>query len=241
MTFQRGALPLSLLPSLLPSLTSPSLSDVQVVAATVGGGVRPPAMWRQVWGMWWQRGAERSALCGRPLPFFPCWCSWWWPDQLVVVEVAAGAAGGGGGRSSWWRWRRGRPLASDFFNFSCNVCRASILAHDNFLMDIEILCRASISMHGKAFLCVSKKTHDKVPLPCNYLLCGLCHAFSGKTHDKAFAVRFIAFAVRRRCTTIPLIPVVLNLVSEGARGDRLSICLSSSYIRDGSSGGTCGA
>jgi hypothetical protein len=167
--------------------------------------------------------------------------------------VARSAGGGGGGRrSSWWWWRwRPEQLVADatreasslyfFFNFSCNVCRASILAHDNFLMDIEILCRASISMHGKAFLCVSKKTHDKVPLPCNYLLCGLCHAFSGKTHDKAFAVRFIAFAVRRRCTTIPLIPVVLNLVSEGARGDRLSICLSSSYIRDGSSGGTCGA
>jgi hypothetical protein len=35
------------------------------------------------------------------------------------------------GQSSWW-WRRwGRPLACAFLS-SCNVCRASILAHDKF-------------------------------------------------------------------------------------------------------------
>jgi hypothetical protein len=34
----------------------------------------------------------------------------------------------------------GEALA--FFYFFCNVCRASISTHGNFLMDFEILCRA---------------------------------------------------------------------------------------------------
>jgi hypothetical protein len=44
------------------------------------------------------------------------------------------------------------------FVFFCNVCRASISAHDTFLMDFEILCRASILAHDKALPCVTIKS-----------------------------------------------------------------------------------
>jgi hypothetical protein len=65
-----------------------------------------------------------------------------------------------------------RPL---FFLFFCNVCRASISA-GTFLMDFEILCRASILAHDKALPCVTIKSARQsvftvqfaavCPLPC---------------------------------------------------------------------------
>jgi hypothetical protein len=68
-----------------------------------------------------------------------------------------GAAGGGGRSSRWW-WPEqhlvaaatGALLGCDFFIVFCNLCRVSVLAHDEFLMRSEILCRALNSAHGKA-------------------------------------------------------------------------------------------
>jgi hypothetical protein len=73
-------------------------------------------------------------------------------------------------------------------------------------------------------------THDKVCSPCvieegarqreftvKKLPCALCCALSQKTHGKAFAVRFLAFAVRPRRTAKHVFPVVGR--SHGSRGD----------------------
>jgi hypothetical protein len=50
----------------------------------------------------------------------------------------------------------GEALA--FFYFFCNVCRASISTHSNFLMDFEILCHAPKLTHGRALPCVTIKS-----------------------------------------------------------------------------------
>jgi hypothetical protein len=55
---------------------------------------------------------------------------------------------------------------------------------------------------------LSDVAHDKVALLCKMLPCALCRAPRRKTHDKEFAVRFWAFAVRSWRTTKPQFPVV---------------------------------
>jgi hypothetical protein len=55
---------------------------------------------------------------------------------------------------------------------------------------------------------LSDAAHGKGASPCKMLPCALCRAPRQKTHDKGFAVRFKAFAVRSGRTTKPLFPVV---------------------------------
>jgi hypothetical protein len=57
---------------------------------------------------------------------------------------------------------------------------------------------------------LSGAAHGKGASPCKMLPCALCRAPRRKTHDKGFAVRFLAFAVRSRRTAKPLLPVVVG-------------------------------
>jgi hypothetical protein len=80
------------------------------------------------------------AATGRPLAFV---------FYFFYNDWMAGAPSGGGTT---------RRCGLCFFYFFCNVCHASTSAHDTFLMDFEILCRASILAHGKALPCVTIKS-----------------------------------------------------------------------------------
>jgi hypothetical protein len=63
--------------------------------------------------------------------------------------------------------------------------------------------------HGKhSSPCIVRTAHGNGTLPCKMLPCALCRAPRRKTHDKDFAVRFHAFAVRPGRTTNSLFPVV---------------------------------
>jgi hypothetical protein len=55
---------------------------------------------------------------------------------------------------------------------------------------------------------LSDTAHGNGALPCEMLPCALCRWPRRKTHDKEFAMRFRAFAVRPWGTTNPLFPVV---------------------------------
>jgi hypothetical protein len=131
-----------------------------------------------------------AALRGRPIPFLDGWS-----EQLVVTDNGeasafvfyffcndrmAGAADGSDGEA----------LAFVFLFFFCNLCRASISMHGNFLMDVEILCRAPKLTHGKALPCVTIKSARQSAFTVQFavvcsLTCifeknarqSLCHAF----------------------------------------------------------------
>jgi hypothetical protein len=99
-----------------------------------------------------------AAALGRPIPFLGGW-----PAQLVVATTGRPLAFGFvlffSVTIGWPEQPSGRLLP--FFIFFCNVCRASISRHNNFLMDFEdfeILCRAPKLTHGRAVPCVTIKS-----------------------------------------------------------------------------------
>jgi hypothetical protein len=61
---------------------------------------------------------------------------------------------------------------------------------------------------------LSYKAHSNGTLPCKKLPCALCCAHRRKTHDKDFAMRFLAFVMRLWCTANRLFPVVYSSVGK---------------------------
>jgi hypothetical protein len=71
---------------------------------------------------------------------------------------------------------------------------------------------------------LSGAAHGKGASPCKTLPCAICRAPRQKTHDKGFAVRFKAFAVRSGRTAKPLFPVELVYMNTLKTLDSSDLC-----------------